>query len=114
MARLDMALQGAAVHGHILRLAVAAIDHGRDLALQARLIGRALARAATRFHLKFLNLRHFPDPSQPGNRPQASRKGEAFTGWTPNTQQGAYRALCRAKTRASLRQNLAKNKNKGE
>ena len=78
-ARLDMALQGAGIDIDVLGLALAAIDDAGDLALEARLIGRTLAAAFARFRLKFLNLRHFPDPSTPES-PDGPRKGVAFSG----------------------------------
>jgi len=66
MAGVDMALQGAAIDTDVLGRGRAAINDGGDQALEARLVGRTLAGTLTRFHLKFLNLRHFPDPSVPG------------------------------------------------
>src|SRR5690348_15701915 len=83
MAGLDMALQGAGIHRHALGIFAAAIDHGGDQALGSGLEGGTLAARAARFHLKLLNLRHFPDPSgrpKPAISPANMRKGEAFSG----------------------------------
>ena len=74
MAGLDMALQGAGVDATFSGSSLAAIDHGGDQALLARLEGRALAGAVARFHLKFLNLRHFPDPSGPAKPARAPER----------------------------------------
>jgi hypothetical protein len=93
MALFDLALQGAAVHGHILGLAAAAINDAGDQPLLAGLEGRALARAVTRFHLKFLNLRHFPDPSVPGKRPLAPGKSRLVTEGRRTRNRGGMQAF---------------------
>jgi len=58
----------------------------------ARLEGRTLAGRAARFHLKLLNLRHFPDPSGPA-LPANMRKGEAFSRTRPGKQPALRTAL---------------------